>query len=65
MNEEIKKKILDHFGKKIEIARFLNVSRQQVNHWFNGNQLVDVKSALRLADALGIDWLDIREDMRL
>ena len=64
MKEEIKQKILDHFKKKTEIAKFLGVSRQQVNHWFNGGQPVDVKSALRLADAIGIDWMDIREDMR-
>ena len=64
MNEEIKEKLLNHFGKKTEIARFLGTNRQTINHWFNGVGKPNYRSAMKLAAALGIDWLDIREDLR-
>ncbi|MCK9621975.1 MAG: helix-turn-helix domain-containing protein [Methylobacter sp.] len=64
MHEEIKEKLLNHFGKKTEIARFLGTNRQTINHWFNGSGKPDVRSAMKLAKALDIDWLDIRHDLR-
>ena len=64
MNEEIKQKLLIHFKTKAEIARFLCVSRQQVNHWFNAGRLPSVRSSMKLAKELDINWTDIRYDLR-
>jgi transcriptional regulator with XRE-family HTH domain len=64
MNEGIKTKLLANFQSKAELARHLGVSRQQVNHWFNGDKPVSFPAAKLIAEALGIDWTEIRADRR-
>ena len=64
MNDEIKEKLLAHFGTKSKMARALGVSRQQVNHWYNDGKMPSMRCALKLAKAIGIDWMEIRVDLR-
>jgi len=64
MTPEIKHKILDIFKNQSELAEYLDISAQAVSHWFIGKQKISVKNAAKLANKIGYDLLDIREDLR-
>jgi len=64
MTPEIKHKILTCFKNQSELAKWLAVTEQAVSHWFIGKQKISVKNAAKLANKIGCDLLDIREDLR-
>lgn len=63
MNEDIKKKLLELLKNKVGIANYFAVSKQTVNHWYNGGKLPSMKDCKKIANFLGVDFFTVRNDL--
>jgi len=63
MNEEIKKQLLEKLNTKTGIANYFEVSKQTVNHWYNGGKYPSMKDAKKISRLLGIDFFEVRDDL--